>query len=969
MNGESEQTNLSPIKRALLAVEAMQAKLDAMQAAKREPIAILGMGCRFPGGVNHPSAFWDLLHEEVDAISTIPASRWQAEAHYDPDPEVPGKMYTRQGGFLSEIDGFDPQFFGISAREARSLDPQQRLLLEVSWEALENAYQVPETLLNSETGVFIGICSNDYNKKLWQDPSFSQVDAFSATGNALSVAAGRISYTFGLKGPSLAIDTACSSSLVAVHTACQQLRDRECHMALVGGVNLMLAPDSTIAFAKTRMLAPDGRCKPFDASANGYVRGEGCGVIVLKRLSDAIADKNRILAVIRGSGVNHNGRSSSLIAPNGPAQQTAILKAIENSKIDPTQVSYVEVQGTGTVLGEPIEVGALDAVYGKNRSPDHPLLIGSVKTNIGHLEAASGIASLMKVVLAMQHNQIPAHLHFQDPNPHIEWDQLSLQVATKPTVWQRGEQPRLAGVSAFGFSGTNAHLILEDPPLLPEPPNEVERPLHLLTLSAKTESALQQLIKHYHQYLTANPNLNLPDLCFSANVGRSHFSFRLAIIAASVPELQQKLTDVQTKPETSPIAKVASPPKIAFLFPGEGSDYPEMGRQLYETQPTFRQTLDHCSEICQSYWEQPLIEWMYSTGEREFSRPKQACALFALEYGLYRLWQSWGVLPSVIFAEGVGERVAACIADMISVEAALKSIATSSVSEDLNALARTETPPTLPILSSRSLTGAEQNSGTLAQGFERLKQYQIDLFLELGPQPTLSDKGPQYWPEGKQIWLSSLNPIQSDWQQMLQTLSALYDRQVKVNWSGFDQDYARCFVDLPTYPWQRERYWIEDRPVEPPIGSPENGLGLDSTRVDPLIQQLSASGHLTAEEIQLLPKLINLLSHGQEQASTVQPVQLNSVETTVLDQAAIQDWLTNKIAQELGVAPETIDPHQPFDSYGLDSMLALSIASAGQKFLGIEVSPLLLLHYPTIATLSQHLAAEVETSDSEMFEL
>jgi acyl transferase domain-containing protein len=454
-------TSLSPVKRALQALENMQAKLDALEYARKEPIAIIGMGCRFPGGADNPEAFWNLCKDGVDAIAPIPADRWNIEKYYDPNPDAPGKTYAREGGFLDRVDSFNPQFFGISAREAISMDPQQRLLLEVGWEAIENAAYAPEQLQNSVTGVFIGIYFHDYNRLMWEAGEAAPIDAFCATGNANSIAAGRLSYTLGLKGPSLAIDTACSSSLVSVHLACQSLRLGECNMALAGGVSLLLAPDSTIALSKAKMLDPDDRCKTFDAEAKGFVKGEGCGIIVLKRLSDALADNDNILGVIRGSAVNHNGRSSSLIAPNGLSQQAVIRGALENGGIDPTSVNYVEVQGTSTALGEPIEVEALAAVYSKNRPSEQPLIISSVKTNIGHLEAASGIASLIKVVLALQHGEVPPHLHFKQPNPYINWEKLKVKVPTNKIPWPATEK-RLAGVSAFGFSGTNAHVIISD---------------------------------------------------------------------------------------------------------------------------------------------------------------------------------------------------------------------------------------------------------------------------------------------------------------------------------------------------------------------------------------------------------------------------------------------------------------------------------------------------------------------------
>ncbi|MDJ0597117.1 MAG: polyketide synthase, partial [Pleurocapsa sp. MO_226.B13] len=394
------------MKQALLELKQMRAKLKVLESAKTEPIAIVGLGCRFPGGANNPEAFWQLLRDGVDAISEVPSDRWNLDAYYDPNPDTPGKMYTRYGGFVEGLEEFDSQFFNISPKEAASLDPQQRMLLEVSWEALENAGLASDRLTGSSTGVFIGICSNDYSQRLLnRDPA--EIDAYIGTGNCHSVASGRLSYFLGLNGPSLAVDTACSSSLVAVHLAIASLRNRECNLALAGGVNQLLAPEVTINFSKARMLSRDGRCKTFDASADGYIRAEGCGVIVLKRLSEALKDGDRILAQIRGSAIDHDGRSSGLTVPNGPSQQAVIRQALKNAGVRPEEVSYIEAHGTGTSLGDPIEVGALGGVFAKNRSPEASLAIGSVKTNIGHLEGAAGIAGLIKVVLALQHKIIP----------------------------------------------------------------------------------------------------------------------------------------------------------------------------------------------------------------------------------------------------------------------------------------------------------------------------------------------------------------------------------------------------------------------------------------------------------------------------------------------------------------------------------------------------------------------------------
>ncbi|PSB05400.1 short-chain dehydrogenase, partial [Pleurocapsa sp. CCALA 161] len=462
-NLEHANTNnsLSATKRALVALKEMQSELQVFKYAQSEPIAIIGMGCRFPGGVNSPADFWQLLNKGVDGITEVPSQRWNIDEYYDPNPETPGKISTRYGGFIDQVDRFDAQFFNIAPREAVSLDPQQRLLLEVGWEALENTNQVPEKLFNSLTGVFIGITGNDYAHQLLasQPP-----DAYYGTGNALSAAAGRLSYTFKFTGPSLAVETACSSSLVALHQACQSLRAKECNLALVGGVNLMLSPHLSIFFSKTKALSTNGHCKTFDAAADGYVRGEGCGIVVLKRLSDAVADKDDILAVIRGTAVNQDGPSGGLTVPNGPSQKAVIRQALKNANSNPLDIDYVEAHGTGTSLGDPIEVEALCQAFCQERSEEQPLIISSVKTNIGHLEAAAGIAGLIKVVLQMQHQEIAPHLHFNQPNPYINWDELPVRVPKTNLPWIKGEKSRLAGLSSFGFSGTNAHVILEEAP-------------------------------------------------------------------------------------------------------------------------------------------------------------------------------------------------------------------------------------------------------------------------------------------------------------------------------------------------------------------------------------------------------------------------------------------------------------------------------------------------------------------------
>ncbi len=428
-------TELSPLKRALLAIEELQAKLEAVEKKRHEPIAIIGMGCRIPGGANDPEELWRLLREGRSGVREIASDRWDANAYYDPNPDAPGKIATSFGAFLDQVDLFEPQFFEIAPREALTMDPQQRLLLEVGWEALENAGQSPVKLHHTRTGVYIGVCSNDYSQLLLEAENPALVDMYYASGIAHSIASGRLSYVLGLQGPSISVDTACSSSLVAVHLACQGLRNGECRLALAGGVNVILSPEIFSALSRARMLAADGKCKTFDAAADGFVRGEGCGMLVLKRLEDAVADGDRILAVIRGSAVNQDGPSSGLTAPNGPSQESVIRDALANAAVSPQDVSYIETHGTGTSLGDPIEVQALGAVFGPGREAATPLLIGSLKTNVGHLEAAAGVSGLIKVVLSLQHQEIPRHLHFHQPSPHIPWDRLPVRVTSERESW------------------------------------------------------------------------------------------------------------------------------------------------------------------------------------------------------------------------------------------------------------------------------------------------------------------------------------------------------------------------------------------------------------------------------------------------------------------------------------------------------------------------------------------------------
>ena len=645
-----------------------------------EPIAIVGLGGRFPGAENI-EVFWNLLIHGSNAIREVPAQRWNADHFYDPTPATKGRMNTRWGGFLDHIDTFDASFFGISPREAASMDPQQRILLEVAWEALEHGGLAPEQLAGTSTGVFVGISTNEYQRMQFNHPD--HIDAYAGTGTALSITANRLSYLLNLNGPSMAVDTACSSSLVAVHLACQSLRQGECNTALAGGSNVILGPETSIALAQAQMLSPSGQCKTFDANANGYVRGEGCGIVVLKRLSDARAAKDRVLAVIRGSAINQDGRSNGLSAPNGMAQQAVIRQALQTAQVKPTDISYVETHGTGTSLGDPIEVEALVHVLQEQRSSDKPCVFGSVKTNIGHLEAGAGIAGLIKTVLAIWHGTIPPHLHLEKLNPYIRFEEKPFLINTQPYEWPRNGQPRYAGISSFGFGGTNAHVIVQDDPN-PDPQAELpqtttQRSSHILTLSAKSETALTTLAERYVHHIATQNDL-LKDICYTSNVGRTHLPYRLTTVATTSKQLHEQLQSFVSGKSQQRVQMQQTPsasPSIIWLFSGQGSQYVQMGRVLYETQPVFRATLDRCADILTSYLDTPLLELLYSDAVNETLIHETAYTqpiLFAFEYALAEMWQSWGIVPTAVMGHSVGEYVAACVAGVFRLEDGLRLI-------------------------------------------------------------------------------------------------------------------------------------------------------------------------------------------------------------------------------------------------------------------------------------------------------
>ena len=883
----------------------------------REPIAIVGMACRFPGADN-PDELRDLLRGGVDAVDVVPPDRWDVDELYDPEPGKPGKMVTRWMGALEGIDQFDPQFFGIAPREANSMDPQQRLLLEVSWEAMERAAIPPAALRGSNTGVFVGLCYWDYCQWLTALPQrFQYSDAYAGTGNAHSVAANRLSYLFDFHGPSFAVDTACSSSLLAIHLARESLLRGESDVALAGGANAILVPDTTIVFSAARMMSPEGRSKSFDASADGYVRGEGCGIVVLKRYSDAKADGDHIHALLLASGANQDGRTSGITAPNGAAQRDLMRAVLTEAERSPSQLGYMEAHGTGTPLGDPIELEAIAEVIGERPAASRSCRIGSVKANFGHLEAASGVAGVMKAVLALEHGEIYPQVHFKQLNPLARVADSAIEIPTGLEPWEQPTgTPRLAGVNSFGFGGANAHVVLEEAPPPAAPPATGRATGDVLTLSARDADALRELAGRLAPVCRAASEAELGDICLTAATGRDRFKARLAVEGRSGAEVAAALDAYAAGDAHVSVVTGTSPPerpRVAFLFTGQGSQYAQMGRELYADEPVFRERFDRCAATLDELLDVPLRKLVYPDHDDDarldqtrYTQP----ALFALEYALAELWRSWGIEPDLVAGHSIGEYVAACRAGALDLEDALRLVAERArlmgdlpaggcmaavlserealdralelsggrvslaaingpgmftISGDRAALGDAATelreqgatvhelavshafhsrlmepmlpaferiagdieykPPSIPLASNvhGRLFGPGERPD--AEYWTRHIRQPVDfagcvsalgaagagVMVEVGPNPTLIGLGRRGLRDPSVVWAASLKQGIGDRSALLRALGSLFVAGVEPDWSVVPGN-GRRRVPLPTYPFQRSRYWVEPRP-------------------------------------------------------------------------------------------------------------------------------------------------------------
>ncbi len=635
-----------------------------------DEIAIIGVACRLPQGIQTAEEFWEALAQGRDLVTSVPSDRFPAGHFLDADPTAPGKAYTMAGSFINDIFSFDNHFFNISAVEAAGMDPQQRLLLETSWEAFENAGIPPSSLAGSLTGSFIGIINSDYSQFRLATGQHEQLGQYDLTGNFFSLSSGRLSYYYDLKGPSISVDTACSSSLVTLDMACKSLMNKESDLAIAGGVNLIMTPTNYIVYSKMRALSPTGRCRSFDEQADGFVRGEGCIVLILKRLSDARRDHNRVLALVRATTVNSDGRSNGITAPNGASQEQMLRQALDVGRLRPGEVSYIEAHGTGTRLGDPIEMEAIQNVYVPERNGK--LYVGSVKSNIGHLESAAGLAGVVKLVMSMRHRLIPGNLHFNKLNSFIRQEEV-VEIAGSAIEWNKLKKPFIGGVSSFGLSGTNAHALLQEPEEMPARlPHSIG--CNILPLSAKTPEALTGLIQSYSSFLQAKTNASLEDICYTAAAGRDHFPYRYACSFSDLSELRTTLdgniaAHITDKPTS------ISAPGISFLFTGQGSQYAGMGASLYTAFPIFRQTVDECDAVLANYLDFRVRDLLLQKDDRIHQTLYAQPCLFVLQYGLAMLWQHWGIRPQVVLGHSIGEVAAATIAGVFSLEDAIKLIA------------------------------------------------------------------------------------------------------------------------------------------------------------------------------------------------------------------------------------------------------------------------------------------------------
>ncbi|MEU9736288.1 beta-ketoacyl synthase N-terminal-like domain-containing protein [Streptomyces sp. NPDC048002] len=873
-----------------------------------EAVAVIGIGCRLPGGVGGPEDFWRLLDQRVDASGDVPAERWDTSAL----DGVPAR-----GSFLGEVDGFDNSFFRISPREARTMDPQQRLFLEVAWEALEDAGVRADRMSGSRTGVFVGLNTTDYQQLVTRRES--DVDLYYGTGNSFSATAGRISYFLGLRGPSLAVDTACSSSLTAVHLACQSLRAGESRLALAGGVNVMATPTVFLSMGAAGALAPDGRCKTFDDSADGYGRGEGAGVVVLKKLSTALRDGDRVYAIIRGSAVNQDGASGGFTVPSGTAQEEVILTALDQAGVEPHEVSYVEAHGTGTRLGDAVELRALAGALGTGRPAGRPLVVGSVKTNVGHLEAAAGVTGLIKTVLALGHERIPAQLHLTEPTGQLDWAKLPLSVAGEPVPWPRGERPRIAGISAFGFTGTNAHVLVQEAPRQSVPP-AAPRPVRpcVLTVSAATPDALTEAVALMRERVASAADSELADLCWTAGARRAHLAHRITAVGRTREELLAALD--RARP-----AQARDEATVLFVYgrtPADLSAYEEVLAGDPEAAETYRATLAEAREALRAELGEP-------DGPPHPGSVEHAGEVFAGQLATTALWEVFGVRPDAVVGWDIGEYAAAVVAGDLTLVNAVRLLAAGvpvpAQPDGARVTRHTAADGWTPLANEVMLGGLDVllDIGTGSRAI-RMLGAALDASVEPGEVVPVQLTAPRRrQPSG--VEKAYLGPV-----ELLELAAALHSHGVAVDWDRLVPGPHRT-VPLPAYPWQRKPYWVET----PYAAEPR-------PRSEPQSEPLPAAAPEPAGD--LATELLALPPDRREER--------------------LVDLLLVLVAQVLGEEAD-VSPDQGFFDLGMDSVLSQDLKQRAERELGLELPGTVMFECPNVTSFARFVLDEVLTEPQD----
>ncbi|MEV5873283.1 acyltransferase domain-containing protein [Streptomyces sp. NPDC052101] len=1037
MGNSADSTADNRVERALRALleerDRLRQENDALKAGRGEPIALVAMACRYPGGVSSPEDLWNMVRDGVDAVDEFPADRGWRDV-YNPDPDVVGSSYVRQGGFLTDVADFDADFFGISPREALAVDPQHRLLLETSWEVFERAGIVPAGVRETDVGVFTGVSSSEYGARFLEG-SKSELEGYLLHGSAMSVASGRVAYEMGLTGPAVSVDTACSSSLVALHLAVQSLRSGECSLALAGGVSVMSTPAIFVEFARQRGLSADGRCKSFADSADGTGWAEGVGVLLLERLSDARRNGHPVLAVVRGSAVNQDGASNGLTAPNGLAQEKVIRQALTNSGVAAGEVDVVEAHGTGTVLGDPIEAGALFATYGRDRSEGRPLWLGSMKSNIGHAQAAAGVAGVIKMVMAMRHGFLPKTLHVDTPSQHVDWSSGTVELLVDGREWPRPDGPRRAGVSSFGVSGTNAHVILEEEPA-PERADErgpgaaVPGGLVPWVLSGKSAAAVERQARRLRDFAAADEGLDLADAGWSLVSSRTAFEHRAVVLGPGRDELLSGLTALGEGAESPAVVRgvAGNLGGTVFMFPGQGSQWVGMGRQLYEAFPVFAQSLDACAAALAEFVDWSLLDVVRGVaGAASLDRVDVVQpALFAVMVSTAALWRSWGVEPAAVVGHSQGEIAAAYVCGALSLSDAAKVVALrskalldlighggmASVAESADFVAahlapwkdrvsvavvngprsvvvsgepealdefvekmkaegvqarripvdyashsaqvarvrdqvlealsdvrpKTSTLPFYSTLAGEIIDTARLNGEywytnlrekvLFETAVRQLAEDGFRVFIEMSPHPVLTVPVQEIVEDvGDAVVLSSSRRDRGEVEAVLGSLAQLHVRGGTVDWDALLG--ARRRVDLPTYAFQRQRYWLnsthaavvaEVPPTEPPAGE---------------------------EEPVALPDQLSALPDDEAAA-------------------LVLDHVLQKVAVVLGhPSSETIDPDQEFRNIGFDSLLSVELSKRLAATTGLRLRANLVLRNPTPRQVAGHIMTAMAGRDRQ----